>query len=117
MSGNSAFNVSEALSRLMNNKGLYTKLLTKFHNEYADFAQKVSTALDADNFDEAVHLAHTMKGLAGNLGAEGLNVASKDLESALKEGRRERDELGSLYERFKEELDRAIEEAKNGVDM
>lgn len=109
----SAFNVKDAMGRLMNNKNLYNKLLTKFMNEYGDFYDKVKVAADAGNYDDLIHLAHTMKGLAGNLGAEDLQAASKDLEAGAKSATANPDEL----ETFREELERALNEVRAGVDL
>lgn len=117
MSGTkSAFNVADAMGRLMNNKNLYTKLLGKFEADYGGFADQVLAAVKAENLDEAVHLAHTMKGLAGNLGADDLQAASRDLEAFLKNGGNV-SEAGSLVEKFTAELQRALQEVRDGVDL
>jgi HPt (histidine-containing phosphotransfer) domain-containing protein len=112
----SAFNVKDALGRLMNNKKLYTKLLDKFRAGYADYADKLSAAFDADNFEEAIHLSHTMKGLAGNLGATSLQDSSLALEKIAKSGAKSPD-LGDALKNFSAELSRAIQEVADGVNM
>jgi HPt (histidine-containing phosphotransfer) domain-containing protein len=112
----SAFNVPEALERLMNNKKLYKKLLDKFGAEYAGYEDKIAAAFDADNFKEAMHLSHTMKGLAGNLGAAALREASLALEQTARGGART-PELGGALEKFRTELRKALEEAADGVDL
>ena len=112
----SAFNVSDALGRLMNNKNLYKRLLDKFAAGYVGFEEKISAAFDEDNFEDAIHLAHTMKGLAGNLGANVLQEASLALEQIAKGGNRT-PELEGALEKFTFELKRALGEATNGVDM
>jgi two-component system sensor histidine kinase/response regulator len=112
----SAFNVKDAMGRLMNNKKLYEKLLTRFAGEYSDFYGKMRTAVDANDVEDASHLAHTMKGLAGNLGAESLQVASLALESVFKTGSLTPD-IEPMMEKFSNELNRALEEVRAGVDM
>jgi HPt (histidine-containing phosphotransfer) domain-containing protein len=112
----SAFNVKDAMGRLMNNKNLYQKLLKRFEGEYGDFYGKVRAAVDANNLEDASHLAHTMKGLAGNLGAETLQAASLAIETIFKSGSLT-PEIESEMEKFSNELNRAIEEARAGVDM
>jgi HPt (histidine-containing phosphotransfer) domain-containing protein len=116
MSEGTAFNINDALGRLMNNKKLYAKLLGKFEVEYAAFDEKVKVALDADNFEDGVHLAHTMKGLAGNLGAEDLQAVSKDLELLFKAGEKS-PEFGPTFEKFSAELARAVKEVRDGIDL
>jgi len=112
----SAFNVPDALGRLMNNKNLYKRLLDKFAAGYVGFEEKISTAFNENNFEDAVHLTHTMKGLAGNLGAEALLGASLALEQIAKGGSRT-PELDGALEKFTFELKRALNEVADGVDM
>ena len=112
----SAFNVPDALERLVNNKNLYKRLLDKFAAGYVDFEEKVLEAFDEDNFEDAMHLAHTMKGLAGNLGADVLQEASLVLEHIARGGSKT-PELDGALEKFKIELRRALKEAAEGVDM
>ncbi|MDR1651669.1 MAG: Hpt domain-containing protein [Synergistaceae bacterium] len=112
----SAFDVEDALGRLMNNKNLYKKLLDKFGAGYGDYEEKVRAAFGADNFEDAVHLSHTMKGLAGNLGAVSLQEASLDLEVIAKGGART-DELDGALDRFSAELRRVLDEVAEGVKL
>jgi two-component system sensor histidine kinase/response regulator len=117
MMANSAFNVPDALGRLMNNKNLYKKLLDKFGAGYSDYDAKIAGAFGAGNLDEAMHLSHTMKGLAGNLGAENLQEASLTLEMIAKSGQDRLRELDGAVEKFTVELKRALKEVADGVDM
>jgi len=112
----SAFNVPDALGRLMNNKNLYKKLLDKFGAGYGDYEEKVFSAFGGGNFEDAVHLSHTMKGLAGNLGATALQEASLALEIIAKGGVKTA-EMESALERFSVELKRALKEVAEGVDL
>ena len=112
----SAFNQTDALKRLMNNKNLYKKLLNKFAAEYSDFVGKITEAFQGDNFESAVHLTHTMKGLAGNLGADDLQEASLALERIAKGGSKT-PELDETLEKFASELNRALKEIADGVDL
>jgi two-component system sensor histidine kinase/response regulator len=116
MAGESAFNVPDALGRLMNNKNLYKKLLDKFRAGYGDFGDKIVAAFGGGNFEDAVHLSHTMKGLAGNLGATALQEASLALEQIAKGGTKT-PELDGAIEKFSTELKRALDEVASGVDM
>ncbi|MDR1509486.1 MAG: Hpt domain-containing protein [Synergistaceae bacterium] len=112
----SAFNISDALGRLMNNKNLYKKLLDKFQAGYAGYEEKVANAFGEGNFDEALHLSHTMKGLAGNLGAEAMQEASLALEMIAKGGSKT-PELDAALEKFAYEFRRVMDEVKSGVDL
>ena len=112
----SAFNIPDALGRLMNNKKLYQKLLDKFGAGYSDYEDKMVAAFEADNFEEAIQLSHTMKGIAGNLGATSLQEASLVLEQIAKGGKKT-PEFGDALEKFKAELRRALKEVAEGVDL
>jgi HPt (histidine-containing phosphotransfer) domain-containing protein len=112
----SAFNVPDALGRLMNNKTLYKKLLGKFGAGYGDYEGKVLAAFGEGNFEDAIHLSHTMKGLAGNLGATSLQEASLALEVIAKGGAKT-PELDGALEKFSFELKRALKEVADGVDL
>ena len=113
----SAFNVQDALGRLMNNKNLYKKLLDKFGAGYSDYDAKIAEAFGAGNMEDAMHLSHTMKGLAGNLGAEDLQEASLTLEMIAKGGPDRLGELDGAVGKFTVELRRALKEVADGVDM
>ena len=108
-----AFNVADAMGRLMNNKNLYKKLLDKFEAGYADYDKQLVEAVNAQNFELGIHLAHTMKGLAGNLGAEDLQAASLKVENLCKQGEPSPEFVPAL-DLFVAELARALEAIRGG---
>jgi CheY-like chemotaxis protein len=75
-----------ALARLGNNIFLYRKLLLLFHADHSGDVQAIRAALQAEDLDLAQRLAHSLKGLAGTLGADDLRAASKELEMAIAVG-------------------------------
>ncbi|MDR2051623.1 MAG: Hpt domain-containing protein [Deltaproteobacteria bacterium] len=75
----------EALKRLGNNRKIYRKLLVQFVEFYRDIASVYRKAVEAENLEEATRIAHTLKGLAGSIGAEELFEAARRLEMAHKE--------------------------------
>jgi two-component system, sensor histidine kinase and response regulator len=79
--------VSSGLSRVGGNKELYIKLLSKFKNAQEHVALEIGEAFQSGDFETAGRLAHTAKGVSGNLGAEGIYRVSAELEKAIKEGR------------------------------
>lgn len=112
----SAFNVADALARLMNNKKLYQKLLDKFVAGYSDYDEKIKAVIEAKDMPEGVQLAHTMKGLAGNLGAAELQEASRVLEMLFRAEDASAD-FDTPFEKFKAELKTVLAEIAAGVDM
>ncbi|MEI7848985.1 MAG: Hpt domain-containing protein, partial [Chloroflexota bacterium] len=81
-----SINMVAALARLGSNQRLYRHLLLLFHAEYENAAQAIRAALKSDDIELARRLAHTLKGVAGTVGAEELCADVKDLEKALAEG-------------------------------
>jgi len=64
------------------NRRLYRKLLVKFRNQQRDFRGTFQQALDGEDPAAAARLAHTLKGVAGNLGIRSVEQSARDLESA-----------------------------------
>ena len=80
----SGFDLAEGLQRLQGNKGLYRKLLLNFAAGYAQAADDLRKVLDANDYDRAHSLVHSIKGVAGNLAARELHAAAVGLEKLLK---------------------------------
>ena len=78
------FDLSAGLRRLMGNKRLYKKLLVDFGTKYTGAAREIRGALDAKDFGKAHSMVHNLKGLAGNLEAKDLQVATVEMEKLVK---------------------------------
>ncbi|WP_374594479.1 response regulator [Aquabacterium sp.] len=74
--------IVDGLTRCMNNAGLFKRLLKGFMTSQASFAEHFEAAWHAGRLDEALHLAHDLKGLAGNLSAHQLHDCAATLQSA-----------------------------------
>jgi polar amino acid transport system substrate-binding protein len=88
-SGLPGISIKSGLARVGGNKKLYSKLLGKFRRNYASVADEFRKALAKNDSETAIRLAHTIKGLAGNIGALDLHLAAVDLESALRQNKTE----------------------------
>ncbi|MDR2793869.1 MAG: Hpt domain-containing protein [Treponema sp.] len=75
-------NQQEGLKRVMNNKKLYVRLLTKFRNETN--LSELLGAVAAKDCDKAEETAHTLKGLCGNLSLTALYEKVTALDAQLK---------------------------------
>ncbi len=73
-------NTKEGLTRIGNNISVYVKILHKFYANNQNFAQEANNAWKAGDTELLVRIAHTIKGVAGNLGIAELNLESKNLE-------------------------------------
>ena len=58
-------NTKEGLDRCMNNEAFYLRLVDKAIND--DSFIKLKNELENKNFDEAFKIAHSLKGVLGNL--------------------------------------------------
>jgi two-component system sensor histidine kinase/response regulator len=92
------------LKRVAGNRKLYLKLLRQFRDRQADAAERIRDALAAQDRNAAEHVAHSVKGVAGNIGFSALAALAKDLETALRGG----GEADALLPAFEQELARQI---------
>jgi CheY-like chemotaxis protein len=72
------------LSRVGGNVRSYRKLLEKFVGNQAGAITDIRAALDERDDERSVRLAHTLKGVAGTVGASALQQSAAQLEAALK---------------------------------
>ena len=77
--------VKNGLSHMMGRHDIYLDLLRRFDADYRQAAQQCRDALGRGDREGALRLAHTVKGLAGNIGATDLQEAAGKLEAALKQ--------------------------------
>jgi len=79
-------NTAEGLQRVGGNRKLYLKLLRQFLDQESDAALRIRESLVAGDRVLAERVAHTVKGVAGNLGATEVQAAAGDVERAIREG-------------------------------
>ncbi|NMG43515.1 response regulator [Aromatoleum toluvorans] len=72
--------------RLMGKEDFYLSLLRKFVAGYGDFTLRLDAAIVAGDHAAAERLAHSLKGLAGQIGAVAIQEAAAELERCLREG-------------------------------
>lgn len=82
----SGLDAQSALKRLGGNTALYHKLLDRFRGTYTPDAAALAAALETGDLASAEREAHTLKGLAGSLGADALQSAAAELEHTCKSG-------------------------------
>jgi len=74
--------IATALKRLGGNHALLKKLLIDFADDYSETAKTIRKALDSGDIEYIRRTAHTIKGVAGNIGADDLTEAARKLEAA-----------------------------------
>jgi two-component system sensor histidine kinase/response regulator len=94
--------IKSGLSRVSGNERLYRSLLVKFYNGYSDSTNQIKDALSKEDLELGTRLAHTVKGVAGNLGAKDLQATSAEVEAAIKNGTLEK--IDSLLDTFQQNI-------------
>ncbi len=92
--------MQRGLKLLGGNRELYLKLLKSFAEGHQGDLGRLEAALAADERPDALRIAHTLKGSAGNLGAMALSQAAGSLERALNAGDGQEDALSAFREAF-----------------
>jgi len=74
----------DGLSRVAGNRKLYLKLLRQFIEQQGLAVEQITTALAQGDIAVAERLAHTLKGVAGNVGAKAVQAAAGALEKLIR---------------------------------
>ena len=78
--------MAEAMRRVGGNAALMRKLLDRFVETQFDAMQRIVAAIENNQLETAIREAHTLKGLAGNIGAGGLADSAARVEHLLSLG-------------------------------
>ncbi|CAK0765992.1 two-component system, sensor histidine kinase and response regulator [Gammaproteobacteria bacterium] len=103
--------MNAAMTRFNGNLHLYRTLLLEFYRNYAGSHQQMQLFLTGRRKDDvisAAHLAHTIKGVAGNISAKRLYDATLALEQGIKHSREAAFMALDVYEKALNELLAAI---------
>jgi HPt (histidine-containing phosphotransfer) domain-containing protein len=102
-------NIEDGLKRLMNNTGLYAKLLAKFKDDTR--LNELDAALTAADMEKAKIAVHTLKGLAANLSLTELHKQSIEIEAQIKAGNVNPEQINivkNVYTKTLEEVEKVI---------
>jgi PAS domain S-box-containing protein len=77
---------TDGMLRVGGNRTLYLKLLRQFIEAEHDAPARIRERLSVEDRATAERMAHTIKGVAGSLGAGAVQAAAAELERAVKEG-------------------------------
>jgi HPt (histidine-containing phosphotransfer) domain-containing protein len=76
---------ADGLRRVGGNHKLYMKLLREFTSQQADAVAQIRAALATNDTESATRVAHTLKGVAGGLGAGPVQTAAAAVEKLLRD--------------------------------
>jgi signal transduction histidine kinase/CheY-like chemotaxis protein/HAMP domain-containing protein len=106
------------LARVGGNQKLYVKLLRQFIEQQAPAVEQVADAMAKGSIALAERLAHSLKGVAGNLGATRVQSAAGALEKLIREQAKPTD-VDSARQQVAAALDPLVSELRavlNGAD-
>jgi len=103
----------EALACVNGNAALYRKILASFREDQADAVARIREARRSGKRKMAILLAHTLRGLADNVGAYELAKVVRELEAALRAGQGDLadtllESVSSMLNSLLSEIDRAM---------
>jgi len=75
--------IDAGLNSARQNVGLYLNILNKFYVNHQHTAKQIKDAIENNDFESAEIKAHTIKGLAGTIGATSLQIIGQELENAI----------------------------------
>jgi CheY-like chemotaxis protein/HPt (histidine-containing phosphotransfer) domain-containing protein/two-component sensor histidine kinase len=77
--------IATGLKRVAGNVRLYRSLLDQFVAKQSDADVQIKASLEKGDRESAERLAHTLKGVAGNIGIDGVQQAAARVEKAIRE--------------------------------
>lgn len=77
-------NTKDGLTRVAANRKLYLRLLRQFADQQGGAVEQISAACARGDVALAERLAHTLKGVAGSIGATGIQTAAGTLEKLIR---------------------------------
>jgi two-component system sensor histidine kinase/response regulator len=77
--------VNDGLKRVVGNRNLYRNLLLTFWQSQASAVEDIREALAAGDHERAHRIAHTIRDVAGNIGAKELQAVATAVEAALRD--------------------------------
>jgi PAS domain S-box-containing protein len=98
---------AQGLAATQGNRPFYLKLLRKFRNTQRDFVDQFRQAQREDDPEAGTRAAHTLKGVAGTIGATQVREAAAELEAVCRE-RAAEDLIAGCLERVSAALDLVV---------
>jgi len=77
-------NAPAGLRRVAGNRKLYTRLLRQYAERHGGAAAAIRAGLASGDRKSAERLAHAVRGVSANIGAEAVQAAAADLENAIR---------------------------------
>jgi CheY-like chemotaxis protein len=95
--------IESGLNRVNGNRRLYKNLLLDFAKKYAAATEEIRKMITEGDIVTAERLAHTIKGIAGNISANSIQAAASEVEKGIKTKNIE------AYDQLLSDLDQAMQ--------
>jgi len=79
-------NIEDALKSLNIGSDIFKNILIKFLRSNKDTMSKIRSAFESEDWESLMQMSHSLKGSAGNIGANELQEAAYELEKASRDG-------------------------------
>ena len=109
-------NFQDALSRMLNNKDLYSSLLSRFESESSGYMDKIQKAFDSQECEEIIFIIHKLTNVLCNLGFDSFVDRLQRLEKELRDQGYDQDKHQSKSELIVQEVQNiknCIRESRN----
>ena len=107
-------NVEASRKRIGCSSEFFTGLLLQFRRGYATMARQIRESLARGEKDTAARLAHSLKGVAGNIGAVDIQAVAAELEAWIT--RNGTDGIEPLLDTLEKNLDQVLRSLSNLVE-
>jgi two-component system sensor histidine kinase/response regulator len=78
--------MEQGLNRVLGKQNVYLNLLSKYVDGQKNFQHQILTAMESRDLNAAERIAHTLKGVSGNIGATVIQEEAKILEASIRAG-------------------------------
>ncbi|MCA1743877.1 MAG: response regulator, partial [Desulfovibrionales bacterium] len=100
------FDLEKGLKSADGDRAFYHKMLHRFREQLSGEFARVDEELEKGKTGDGPRLVHTLKGIAGTVGAYNLARTAENIDHAYKDGRQ-------ISEQMRNELSQAVQEAKD----
>jgi PAS domain S-box-containing protein len=108
--------IPQGLQTTQGDQALYLKLLNRFIEGQSGFSDAFNGAMESNDHELATRLAHTLKGVAGNIGANDLMAQAEKLETAYI-NQENKDQIQSIANQLAQTLGQIIASIQSILDI